>query len=330
MTANMESIYKLAGQLTRSYSKGVLAEDRRQEVALVMWQAMEAVESLKDRLAKRDKSAWGYLRTAGVNKLRGISRKELSGKRYVDLTHHTRLAESVQLFSMWEREEKKEMVSTFPPCHPLGLHSEGYDPSDSLCHNCADKVSCLVQTPSVPLDVDAEVRLVVASKHDPSLLKLSHIRVKDRQRERIRLEARDTPIPDRLQVHNLEMLPPSRPKKSHKEETKGAQMDPFKMLTKIHQIKISQPFDLEIGHVLVRYREDQQHIQVELREEGFFLNLDQTLYRSLSGAAKAAYCFFGGSPKSKRPGNDFFNLRRQNTAIIDGDTGAVLALKGSR
>lgn len=324
----MEGIYKLAGQVTRSYSR-FQVEDRRQEVALVMWQAMEAVESLKGRLTKRDKSAWSYLRTAGVHRLQSISRMEMSGKRYMD-RDHSDLRESAQLFALWEREEKKEMVSTFPPCHPLGLHAEGYDPSDSLCHNCADKVSCLVQTPSVSLDADAEVRLVVASKHDPSLLKLSHIRVRDRQRERIRLEARATPIPEHLQVHSLEILPPSRPKKTLKEEAKGAKMDPFKMLTKIHQIKISQPFDLEIGHVLVRYREDQQHIQVELREEGFFLNLDQTLYRSLSGAAKAAYCFFGGSPKAKRPGNNFFNLRRKDTAIVDGDTGAVLALKGSR
>lgn len=242
-----------------------------------------------------------------------------------------------------------------PPCHARSETAEGYDRDDPLCHDCPDKFSCLVESAEnglVPygVDVDAEVALVVeAAKSHATALQYAYETVTERQRRRIRLRTAGRPIPPELEPTASLVLPPEPELTITAPAMPGAasrgapapaeplleppglpgekRLAPHELDAAIARIRIGQPFDLEIGHVLVR-RTKGVDVCVEIRADGFWLNLNSRTYGSHSMAATAADIILGASPKSKRPGNHYFNLIRHHSAEIrDAATGAVLACR---
>jgi len=234
-------------------------------------------------------------------------------------------------------------IATMPPCHPRGEEPEGYDVNEALCHNCADKFSCLVESvehglTEATVDDDPEVRLVrnAADAHNASALALAHEIVTARQRRRIHLRMIGRAVPEDLDVRCVVTLPPApeeptaRIRRQVVKEPDG--LPAPKVLTRsqmreaIERIRIGQPFVLDVGHVLVRTSKGSD-VCVMLCEDGFHLNLNDRVYGSLSTAAKAAERILGASKGTSRPGNDYFSILRHHSTEIRDAHGNVLACR---
>lgn len=325
---------------------GYDTQDLRQEAMIVMWAALQAGAPLSP------------------GKLKNRARS-----RIIDLIRYYQTDSRQPKFSNGEPahfipfnpevhnvENPQPPAAATPPCHPQGTDPEGYDPGDSLCHNCPDKFSCLQQTEILGLteatvadDKEVESVFRAIDTNDEPRARLAYEIVKERQRRRVRLHALGEPIPEELGVRYPLVLPPEKEPARVSARIRGGSAGapipdqvfepPEKMprprklprgkLDKaIARIRIGQPFELEIGHVLVRRKRNGVDVCVEIRENGFWLNLNQTTYGSHSTAARAAELLFGASWESRRPGNTYFSIiRRDTTEIRDAQTGAVLACR---
>lgn len=333
--------WNVARSIAKSYYvRGYEEDDLVQEAIIAMWRAPETND----------------MRKVARHRLFDLLRQSRTAAKHV-LNYS--VFKDVESFTMQELPEPPKALT--PPCHPWGSAPEGYDMADPLCHNCPDKFSCLQHTEIEGLTEatvadDPEVELVVSAieSRDGDRARLAYEIVIERQKRRVRLRNVHQDIPEELQVFHPVVLPP-KPAPKHIQfplcgGTPGAPLprepiptpegvkmpkpreaSPLDLENALARVKIGQPFELEPGHVLVKRKKDVD-VCVEIRENGFWLNLNQEIYRTPSTAIRAAELMLGCAPSTRYATNAYFDIgHKNNTEIRDSATGAILACrKGTR
>lgn len=359
MGHNLIELRSLARNEARSFaSRGIIPGHDRDDLTQEAWLSMYlAVATGKLSANTRGR---GYLQTTARNCLTRLMRQSQSQGR---LPHDERGMPMIPmaLDDVEYQLPGYEMLpeppdAAIPPCHPRGEDPEGYAVGEPLCANCPDKFSCLVETEAEgrdggpTIEDDPEVLLVVAAAkaENAARLRIAHEIVTERQRRRVRLRTLGRPVPDELDVRHPLALPPmpdaSIPRPVRGGPSPGAptpavalreppgmptekKLSPSELAVAIARVRIGQPMDLDVGHVLVRQAKGID-VCVEIRVDGFWLNLNGRTYGSHSSAAKAAEVMLGAAPGGNRPGNDYFSIvRHHTTEIRDAATGAVLACR---
>lgn len=329
------------------YVYGYDDEDLIQEVRFVLWSALQA-KGLGPQDIGRVYNAWGKRR------ILKLFRESFAQKRCNEIPCvgfvRDELCDPVTIGSFAvDISPNDDDTPHVPPCHVRGEDPEGYDGGDPLCHNCADKFSCLVETEEIGLTKyttqdDAEVALIASLRENPTGLAIAYEVVTLRMEARVRLRVLGQKPPHDLDVKHPPVIPAKSPRETrpigaskavniperrYPKELPGAPR-PRKAANMYHalaNVRIGQPFELLPGrHVLVRAKHGQDTVCVEIMEDGFRLNLNGETYASLSSAATAAEILQGASPTSKRPGNPYFHLvRNRTTEIRCAMSGATLA-----
>lgn len=244
------------------------------------------------------------------------------------------------------QEERSDGLERWPECHAGGSSPEGFSEHDEACLNCPEKFSCLPLSVEKGLarsvEEDAEVVAVTRGK-----LVIADALVRQQARAKFLALRQDIPqelLPDALREAPANEqtgpvgAPPAPPTltlvtsphdclpkagarakrnwdsapKEISEQEMAAHLAPTRF--KERGVRISQPFQLEVGMQLIRQKRDRS-VVVTLRSNGF--EYEGKIYPTLSAAAIA-------SEHRSVSGNDFFNLEHPSSEIRAAD-GTILA-----